>query len=97
MNPENSFTAELTIQDNKLSNEPLTFTGSSCDDSSLELVKIIGITDEVRRVTLYAIIDDKFVNFQLKPEDFSYGAETLNVFIPHISLKLCNSFELSWA
>ena len=97
MNPENSFTAELTIQDNKLSNEPLTITGSSCDDSSLELVKIVGIADEVRRVTLYAIIDDKFVNFQLKPEDFSYAAETLNVFIPYMRLKLCNSFELSWA
>ena len=99
VNPVNSFTAELTIQDNKLTNEPKeTSSGSAgCDDSNLELLKIIGIEGEVRRVSIYAIVDDEFINYQLKPDDFNYAENTLNVFIPYINLKLCNPFELSWA
>lgn len=99
VNPVNSFTAELTIQGNKLTNEPkMTISdGTNCDDSNLELLKIIGIENEVRRVSIYAVVDGEFINYQLKPDEFNYADNTLNVFIPYINLKLCNPFELSWA
>ena len=95
MNPVNTFSTDLTIQENKLINMPTTV--NECSGTNLDKLKIMGIKNTVRRVTIYTISNDEFKQYQLEPEDFDYDSEVLDIFIPHIDIKLCNSFELSWA